>query len=260
MANNLALRCNSRIVLFHASYFTDLKKSAELPYADAIKTSLQQSQRLLQEKIKKFTSRVKGNKNRILFEAHTHFGPSPEKEIINAAKRKKCILIIISKSDKKGIGKLIRGSVTSLLIQQSGIPLLIVPAFYRFKAPQKVIYFTDLQRTKHELAIVKHFAVQFQMKIEIVFIDFGWSETFKEMKNLSLAFRSEFPFHHLRKRIETPVEDHIAAYVKHHPGSIACLFHHKKNWLASLFEKNISNRVANQLHAPLLVFTENYKG
>ena len=57
----------------------------------------------------------------------THvLGPYPHEEIVKAARRQRCDLIVIASHGRRGVSRLLLGSVTSKVLAHAKVPVLVV--------------------------------------------------------------------------------------------------------------------------------------
>ncbi|HWV70916.1 MAG TPA: universal stress protein [Pseudosphingobacterium sp.] len=85
--------------------------------------------------------------------------------IIEYALLHECSFICISRRGASWHRKLF-GSVSKVLIQESAIPVMVIPPGYRRKKIKNVLYASDLSNFERELKMVVNFAHPLQLKIE----------------------------------------------------------------------------------------------
>ena len=92
--------------------------------------------------------------------------------MINSYAKKNAMDYICIATRGGGVIKKIIGTNTSLLIQNSPIPVLVIPKGYKVKPINSILYSSDLANLKLELAEVKKFAKPLSAEINVYNYDY----------------------------------------------------------------------------------------
>ena len=164
----------------------------------------------------------------------------------------------------KGTGNIegfLIGSITTKVILESHIPVWVIPREVEFFVPETFIFASNLD--ENHLQIFKKIsalATDFHANVEVVHIQTP-AEIFNQEKLdhfeaelRALAGNDQFRLHLFQS---TTVEDGLAEFCKSKTNAVVCMVHKKKNFLASLFERSHSKKMALHSHFPLIVYPAN---
>jgi nucleotide-binding universal stress UspA family protein len=93
------------------------------------------------------------------------------------AKNNQCDMVIMGTHGASGIKKMFLGSNTSQYIANASLPVIAVPATYRFEPIYHLVYASDLHDLTEELGVLTPFAEVFHAALEILYFDYAGPES-----------------------------------------------------------------------------------
>ena len=210
------------------------------------------------EKLKKFVTSVYKAHNLRLhkFTCIVETGIDINNLIHNYAKNNNCDYIFIS-TRGGGVLKKLLGNTTSWLIQNSSIPLIVVPKNYRLKPIEDVWYSSDLSNIKNELSMVQNFAKPFKANVHVYHYDYmiELEEVLNNLNKIATKHITKGTYFHFRKmKIDKTISEHLQSDMTKHKPSIVVLFtKQNKTWYDRLFLRNNTKEVSFDTKTPLLI-------
>jgi exonuclease SbcD len=89
----------------------------------------------------------------------------------------KCDMVVMGTHGASGIKKMFLGSNTSQYIANASLPVIAVPATYRFEPIYHLVYASDLHDLTEELGVLTPFAEVFHAALEILYFDYAGPES-----------------------------------------------------------------------------------
>lgn len=247
----IAARTGAKIIFFHLAYFSEDDTGFPLSYAESYDAAIKKAK----DKLRKEAESVLGNfKQRIKHDTEVGFGPSASDAILDITKEKEISLVVIGTHGASGIKKVFFGSNTAHLISRAHVPVLAVPYGKQITEPRKLYYSTDLINTSKELDVVKRFCKKTDLKLELVFVDYGWARSADEETVLAKLRKQPLQFTVLRSSLEHPVHKVLARFMKDKSGGMLCMFHQRKSGIAAFLFGSSSESLAAAPKFPLLIF------
>lgn len=160
----------------------------------------------------------------------------------------------------RGAGRLrkIMGTHTSGIIQNSPVPVFVVPKNYRTTPVNHILYSSDLNQLAAELKQVQHFSKPLKAKITICHYDYLADVDESRAKLEKVARRFKRPgvnFIFQKFNIDKSLGQHLVSDMKKSKASIAALFtDQKRGWFDKLFLSSRAESVAFDSKIPMLVF------
>lgn len=177
--------------------------------------------------------------------------------MINSYAKKNAMDYICIATRGGGVIQKIIGSNTSLLIQNSPVPVLVIPKGYRVKPINSILYSSDLANLKEELIEVKKFAKPLSAEINVYNYDYlaDVEEIKTKLDKIALKHKSAgVNFHFKKMKIENTIANHLQADALKTKPSILVLFtKQNKNWYDRLFLRQNTKEVTFDTKTPLLI-------
>ena len=177
--------------------------------------------------------------------------------MINSYAKKNAMDYICIATRGGGVIKKIIGTNTSLLIQNSPIPVLVIPKGYKVKPIKSILYSTDLANLKLELAEVKKFAKPLSAEINVYNYDYlaDVEEIKTKLYKIGLKHKSAgVNFYFKKLNIENTIANHLQGDASKTKPSILILFtKQNKNWYERLFLRQNTKEVTFDTKTPLLI-------
>ena len=177
--------------------------------------------------------------------------------MINSYAKKNAMDYICIATRGGGVIKKIIGTNTSLLIQNSPIPVLVIPKGYKVKPINSILYSSDLANLKLELAEVKKFAKPLSAEINVYNYDYlaDVEEIKTKVDKIALKHKSAgVNFYFKKMKIENTIATHLQADASKTKPSILVLFtKQNKNWYERLFLRQNTKEITFDTKTPLLI-------
>lgn len=162
----IAEKSNSTIILYHV--YTPVKSSFIDVGTDKKEYNRQMEESLL-VKMERLKKKVAGDRNIII---STVIGYAPIVDnILGFAEQNYIDLIVMGTQGATGIKKVIVGSVANKIIDNTEIPLILIPEQYELKIPETILYTTHIfNHDPQYLSIVIRLAEIFDAELKIIHI------------------------------------------------------------------------------------------
>lgn len=177
-------------------------------------------------------------------------------------KDKEIDLIIMGTRGASGLQQVLIGSNAAAMIQDSSVPVIIVPHDATFKGFNKIVYATDMLHIEEELMTVSEFAKLFDAAVEILHVvpdgDTSDLDTQQIKSNLIKKASYEKISFHLSENTE--VTEAIDNFMIDSKADILIMFTHKLNFFEKLFSRSVTRKLAFHSYIPMLTFNKDNQG
>ena len=182
-------------------------------------------------------------------------GESFNKILKAFAKKNKFDLIVMGTRGASGVTKYVLGSNTVSVLEDSPIPVLVVPGNAEFKSFKNVVYASDLKHFEREVRTILPYLKIFDSTLHA----FHVVERVKDADNLQIVVKKALKKIDYRKSTVTmdkskKVDYAIETFVQTLKGDLLIMFTHKKNFYEKLFNRSMTKEMAFQSSVPLLAF------
>lgn len=166
-------------------------------------------------------------------------------------------IVVMGVSGRSGLEKLLLGNTTSMMIEQSKVPVLIVPQDTHIgRGLKSLVFATDL-RDHTVIPVHQLYEVldAFQVPVQVVNVQKGAPEKYSEEARNTMA-----SLHNIFEKYEATFDyinddntvDGILSYSNQHHASMIVVIPRKTGFLSSLFKSSISKKLAYNSNIPLL--------
>lgn len=182
-----------------------------------------------------------------------------DEEIINYAAKGKYDYICIA---TKGAGLLrkIIGTHTANLVNNSNIPLLVIPSVYRSKPLKKVTYLSDFENVLRELKVVSKFANAVKSKLDVLHYSSIIFDDKKFEKNKALFDKEEnkaIQLNILKHNLELPIVKKVSQYINKEKPELLVMFTNKeRSFYERIFLPSISKQLTYTTTVPVLIISK----
>ena len=260
-AIGLAKKVDAKIVLLSvvtsspSSMKTENWKKLEASMAE---TALQDADRLLGE--------FKTEKGKVSISYHQVLGFPVVDKIEQFATKYKVDLIVMGSKGAGGLKKILIGSNAVAVIDNSSVPVIVIPADATFKPIKKMVYATDAQNFEKELKAVAGFAQVLEASLEVVHV-----MPEKPLKNETnskealisrekLIAMARYPKIHLHIVRDKSVVHGVDHFVETQKTDLLAMFTHRLDFKEKMFGKSVTRAMALHNNVPLLTFNKtNFK-
>jgi nucleotide-binding universal stress UspA family protein len=260
-AVDIAAKAKGTIILYH-TYIP-----VESTFIGTEKTRKQyntQAEANIVKKLQRLKKKVTGDATDVA--VSTIVGRSPLIDnILGFAEHNHIDLIVMATQGASGLKKTIIGSVAARVLENSDLPVLLVPSKYEFADMRQIVFATNYQKSdKQALTLVDALAKLYNANITVLhFLSVYNNESEKEKKRndfntyafaLQRSFNdSKMKFHLLKTAsiIET-----METLDKIFPYDIMAMVRRKKTFLEKFFIKSFTQNMAYITTKPLLIVPE----
>jgi nucleotide-binding universal stress UspA family protein len=184
---------------------------------------------------------------------------STEKEIIKYAEKNKMDFICIA-TQGAGMLRKIMGTHTSHIVDNSKVPVLVIPSHYRAKALKSATYLSDFENLKHELIKVSKLSAEISLQVEVLHYSSIVIDKKKFEKNRDLFTTKEFENIKLniqKNNFELSLVEKIGKYVQKSKPELLIMFtKREKSFFESLFLPSKSSELTYSTKLPVLIFSK----
>ena len=190
----------------------------------------------------------------------------PVVEVIETfAVKNKVNLIVMSSKGASGLKKIVMGSNATAVIDNSSVPVLVVPGEASPKAIGKLVYATDAKEFRKELKIVAAFAEPLGASIEVVHVVPEGEKKQKDPLGVTaqkLKVMAAFPNIKLHVLYDKDVSKGLENFITGRKDAFVLItFTHRLTFNEKLFGKSVTQKLAYHNSVPMLVVNKsNYKG
>lgn len=180
----------------------------------------------------------------------------------DAVKKHKINLIVMGTLGASGIQRILMGSNTVNIIENSKIPVLAIPESAELNIVKSVSYASDLQAINDEIKVLVKFAHHFNWGIRMFHIHPNypeWVDTAKDnleiiMSNLKETYPDQiFSMDLVATKKENDVIGGIETYVERFKPEILVMFPTELTFLDKILRSSNTTEMAFHLKVPLLV-------
>ena len=182
--------------------------------------------------------------------------PDPSKAIIDYALSIRASVICMSTRGAGRLRKLV-GTHASRLIQESPVPVFVIPETYRRSPLKHILYASDLNAIGPELEHVREIATALRAKVSVVHYDFlaDVDEVRKKLDALAKKYKAPGVAFRFRKYdVGKSLGQHLIKDMNAYKPSLVVLFtDQKRGWFDRLFLASKSVGMAHESRIPLLI-------
>ncbi len=184
---------------------------------------------------------------------------STEKDIIRYAEENK-IDIICMATRGAGLLRKIMGTHTSHVVNNSSIPVLVIPSYYRSKALKKVTYLSDFEYLKKEMEIVSKFSNTIKSSFEVLhYSSIVMDENeFEYNKNLFVSGEyNDIKLNIVKNTLELSLVERISQFInKSKPDLLIMFTKREKSFFERIFLPSKSAELTYTTKVPVLIFSK----
>ncbi|HZX73079.1 MAG TPA: universal stress protein, partial [Cyclobacteriaceae bacterium] len=235
--------------VINASSSSDARGNWKKLAEEMIKSAQQDADKLLTE-MKKEQGKVEITYQSIL-------GFPMEEAIDEFAIENKVELIIMGTKGATGLKKVTIGSNATAVIDNSSVPVIVVPGENKFKTIKNIVYATDYKNLATELKTMVRFATFFNAPLHVLHV--VGSSTKKEMEELeqkmarNTSSYSKISFHVVKS---ANISGALDKFTKDNKADLLALFTHKLDFYEKLFGKSVTRQLAFHSTVPILTFNK----
>jgi nucleotide-binding universal stress UspA family protein len=184
---------------------------------------------------------------------------STEKDILKYAEKNKIDFICIA-TRGAGILRKVMGTHTSYLVNNSKIPVIVIPSHYRAKALKKATYLSDFENLKSEVIKISKLSAPVGLNVEVLHYSSIVLDKKKFEKNKELFHTKEFDNIKLniqKNNFELSIVKRITNYVQKSKPELLIMFtRREKGFFESIFLPSKSAELTYTTKVPVLIFSK----
>ncbi len=184
---------------------------------------------------------------------------STEKDIIKYAEKNKIDFICIA---TRGAGMLrkVMGTHTSYIVNNSKVPLMVIPSHYKAKPIKNATYLSDFENLKGELLKISKLSTDISLHLEVLHYSSIVLDKKKFEKNKELINTKEFENIKLniqKSNLELSLVERITKYVQKSKPELLIMFtKREKGFFESIFLPSKSAELTYTTKVPVLIFSK----
>ena len=257
-ALDLAERLRGTVILYHTyvpleGTFVGTEKTRKLYNT--------QSEINIVKRLQRLKKKVTGNAGNV--PVSTIVGRSPLIDnILGFAEHNQIDLIVMGTQGAAGLKKTIIGSVSARVIEESDIPVLVVPEKYELEEPGQFVFVTDyLPADKQALAIVVAMAKLYHAEITVLHLisayetDSDKVEKKNDFDTYAFSLQREFNESNIKFHLlEIPsITETMETLDKKFPYDLMIMVRRNKTFLEKFFTKSFTQNMTYITKKPLLI-------
>lgn len=220
------------------------------------------------EEIERLTKELKTFVNTIINKDKSKFSTikyvvdncnSTEKDIIKFAEKSKIDFICMATQGAGMLRKII-GTHTSYIVNNSKVPVLVVPSLYRATALKKATYLSDFENLKNEINKISKFSTALTVDLEVLHYSSIVVNKNKFEKNKALFTTKGFENIKLnitKNDLELSLVKRVAKYVQKSKPQLLIMFtKREKGFFESIFLPSKSAEITYSTKVPVLIYSK----
>ena len=184
---------------------------------------------------------------------------STEKDIIIYAEKNKIDFICIA-TQGAGMLRKIMGTHTSYIVNNSKVPVMVIPSRYRAKTLKKATYLSDFENLKNEVLKISKFSKEINLNIEVLHYLTIVKDVKKFEINKALFNTKEFVDMKLNNQQinhELSLVERVTKYVQKSKPELLIMFtKREKGFFESIFLPSKSAELTYTTKVPVLIFSK----
>ena len=184
---------------------------------------------------------------------------STEKDIIIYAEKNKIDFICIA-TQGAGMLRKIMGTHTSYIVNNSNVPVMVIPSHYRAKTLKKATYLSDFENLKNEVLKISKLSIPIALHVEVLHYLTIVKDVKKFEKNKELFNTKEFDNIKLniqKNNLELSLVERITKYVEKSKPELLIMFtNREKGFFESIFLPSKSAELTYTTKVPVLIFSK----
>jgi nucleotide-binding universal stress UspA family protein len=176
--------------------------------------------------------------------------------ILSQATKADADLIVMGSHGKSGFEKFIFGSVTASVIEDSRIPVLVIPSGFRYQKLDKIMYASSLHHFQSELHRLRKFLRKVHARVVVVHLKYSFNNHELLSRARHLLSEEKDPNVELMVVDVSPefrlVDQLLEEFNKESPDCLV-MFPARYEWYEKLFISSKTLEVVSRLRRPLLI-------
>jgi nucleotide-binding universal stress UspA family protein len=184
---------------------------------------------------------------------------SIEKEIIRYAEKNKIDFICIA-TQGAGVLRKIMGTHTSYIVNNSKIPVLVIPSHYRSRQIKKITYLSDFENLKKEIDKVSKFSGSVKCGLDVLHYSSIILDKNKFERDKDLLKREEYKdikLNIVKNNLELSLMERVSQYItKSKPELLIMFTKREKSFFETIFLPSKSAELTYTTKVPVLIYSK----
>ena len=191
-------------------------------------------------------------------EFHTATGFPLEEVIGGLVKKFNADMIVVGSKGATGLMRVLLGSNAVAVINNSSVPVAVIPENAAFAPLKRIVYATDMNSYREETKTVAMFASLFNAEVKILHVLRG--DTGREIDTGSIVNELIGMTNYERISFEilkgNDIAEAVDTYVTQTNADLLAMFTHHLDFYEKLFGRSVTRRLAFHTRVPLLTFNK----
>jgi hypothetical protein len=184
---------------------------------------------------------------------------SIEKDIMKYAEKNKIDFICIA-TQGAGMLRKVMGTHTSYIVNNSTVPVMVIPSHYRARPLRKATYLSDFSNLKNEVLRISKLSTEISLHLEVLHYASIGVDKKKFERNKELFNTNEFDNIRLNIQKSSPelsLIDRVSQYVQKSKPQLLIMFtNRKKGFFESIFLPSKSAELTYTTKVPVLIYAK----
>ena len=184
---------------------------------------------------------------------------STEKDIIRYAENNKIDFICIA-TQGAGILRKVMGTHTSYLVNNSKVPVLVIPSHYRSKHLRKITFLSDFENLKKEIDKVSKFSGTIKCGLDVLHYSSISLDKNKLERNKDLFKTAEYKdikLNIVKNILELSLTERVSQYItKSKPELLIMFTKREKSFFETIFLPSKSAELTYTTKVPVLIYSK----
>ncbi len=192
----------------------------------------------------------------ISFETATGFPLDEQVEYL--VKKVKADLIVMGSRGASGLRRLLIGSNAVTVMNNSSVPVMIVPEGVQYKNPERIVYATDLFSFRDETHTVVMFARLFNAHVQLLHVLPRHRKDDRDTKAIEADLQRLTDYDKISFEVvhDDDVATGVDRYVTQNGADMLAMFTHHLDFYEKLLGRSVTRRLAFHGTVPLLTFNK----
>lgn len=173
--------------------------------------------------------------------------------------KNKVDLIVMGSKGASGLKKIMMGSNAAAVINNSSVPVIVVPEEARFRNLKKLIYATDAKNFSEEVKSIAAFSERVGASMEVLHVIPANGQKKSVMTKTGISKEKlvelvKYPKVHLHVLHNDNVAKGVDDFVESQKGDMLALFTHRLGFNEKVLGKSVTRKLAFHNHVPLITF------
>ena len=257
-AQNLAKQSkNVEVIFYHAIHILQPVRWSSSFFEGYRKEEIERLTADLKKFIYSVISKDKAQFTDVKFVVETCI--STEKDILKYAENNKLDFICIA-TQGAGMLRKVMGTHTSYIVNNSKVPVMVIPSHYRAKPIKNITYLSDFENLKSELSKTIKLTTEISSHVEVLHYSSITLDQKKFEKNKELFKTKEFEniiLHVKRINLELSIVDRITNYIQKSKPELLIMFtRRERSFFEDLFLPSKSAELTYSTKIPVLIFSK----